>query len=234
MSFAQLMKVEFKVGIRNYTYHIYFLVALAYGVVLRAFPAEYVPTMAPLFIFIEPGMLGFMFIGTSIFSDKKDGTIGALSVTPMEWRDYYLSKTIIMALLALIGALVIVVVGAGFNVQIAYVLIGTLLVSVVYTLLGIAIAAKYRDLDDYFVPLLAVMVLSFLPFAAYHGLISGPWGKVLYIIPSYPGLYFFHAGFEEIARETLMWSGIALVIWGIVAYNLAKIRFYKYAVEGLR
>lgn len=31
-----------------------------------------------------------------------------------------------------------------------------------------------------------------------------------------------------------MWSAVALLLWAGVAYYIAKIRFYRYAVEGLR
>ncbi|NJE07451.1 ABC transporter permease [Thermococcus sp. M39] len=234
MTFVQLMKVDLKVGVRNYSYPIYLLAALAYGLMLKAFPENYHTSVAPLLIFIEPALLGFMFVGTAIFADKKDGTISALSVTPMEWRYYYLSKTLIMALLGVVGAFLIVFVGTGVSVNMSYVLTGTFLCSVVYTLLGIAISAKYRDLDDYFVSILAVMVVSLLPFAHYHGLIRGSWAKVLYAIPSYPALYFLQAGFEPVSRDTLMWSGFALIIWSGIVYHLAKLRFYRYAVEGLR
>jgi fluoroquinolone transport system permease protein len=231
---GQLTKIDLKVGTRGYVYPIYLLVALAYGLMVKAFPPEYYSSMVPLFIFFEPGLVGFMFVGTSIFTEKKDGTIGALAVTPIEWRSYIFAKTLLMSMVSLIAATIIMLIGTGSLKGLSYVLVGVFLVSVVYTLLGIAISAKYHDLDDYFVPLLGVMVISLLPYAHYHGYLTSETWKVLYVVPSYPGLYFFKAPFVEISRETLMRSGAGLVIWSGIAYYLAKIRFYKYAVEGLR
>ena len=231
---SQLVRLDLKVGTRGYVYPIYLLVALAYGLMVMAFPEGYRSTVVPLFLILEPGMVGFTFIGTAIFAEKKDGTIGALAVMPLDWRDYILAKALLMALVSLPAAVLIFCLGTRSLNGLPYVLAGTLLVSVVYTLLGIAIASKYRDLDDYFVPLLGVMVLSLLPFAHYHGYLTDGIWKVLYVIPSYPALYFFEAPFEEISTNTLPWSALALIIWSGVAYNLAKIRFYRYAVEGVR
>lgn len=231
---GQLTKIDLKVGIRGYVYPIYLLVALAYGLMIKAFPPEYYSSMVPLFIFFEPGLVGFMFVGTSIFTEKKDGTIGALAVTPIEWRSYIFAKTLLMSMVSLIAATIIMLIGTGSLKGLSYVLVGVFLVSVVYTLLGIAISTKYHDLDDYFVPLLGVMVISLLPYAHYHGYLTGEIWKVLYAVPSYPALYFFKAPFEEISMNTLIWSGFALIIWSGIAYHLARIRFYKYAVEGLR
>ncbi|AFK22502.1 ABC transporter permease [Pyrococcus sp. ST04] len=231
---GELVRLDLKVGTRGYVYPIYLLVALAYGLMVMAFPEGYRSTVVPLFLLLEPGMVGFTFVGTAIFAEKKDGTIGALAVTPLDWRAYILAKALLMALVSLPAAVLIFCLGTRSLNGLPYVLAGTLLVSVVYTLLGIAIASKYRDLDDYFVPLLGVMVLSLLPFAHYHGYLTDGIWKVLYVIPSYPALYFFKAPFEEISTNTLLWSSLALIIWSGMAYNLAKIRFYRYAVEGVR
>ncbi|AIF69115.1 membrane protein [Palaeococcus pacificus DY20341] len=231
---GRLVRTDFKVGTRGYIYPIYLLIALAYGLVVMAFPEQYHPIIVPIFVLIEPGLVGFMFVGTGIFAEKKDGTIGALAVTPLEWRSYILAKTLLMVLVSLPAAALIMGIGTRSLNGLSYVLAGTFLVSIVYTLLGIAVSSKYHDLDDYFVPLLGVMVLSLLPFAHYHGYLTNEIWKVLYAVPSYPALYFFKAPFEEISMNTLMWSGFALIIWSGIAYHLARIRFYKYAVEGLR
>lgn len=232
MNLTQLLRTDLRVGFRNYTYSIYLLAAFAYGLMIRATPADYLRIVGPLLIFFEPALLGFTFIGAMLFSEKNDGTVWALSTTPVSWRSYYLSKTLVMAALAVIGGFIILVVGTGLSVNYSLILFGVILTSTVYTLLGVAIAAKYRNLENYFVPLLAMLAVSLLPFAAYHGLLSGAWTAILYAIPSYPALYFFQAGFESVTPEILVISGAALVVWTLIAYLLARYRFQSYAVEG--
>ncbi|NJE61187.1 ABC transporter permease [Thermococcus sp. 21S7] len=230
---GELVRLDLKVGTRGYVYPIYLLVALAYGLMVMAFPEEYRSVVVPIFLLLEPGLVG-TFVGTIIFAEKKDGTIGALAVTPLDWRAYILAKTLLMALVSLLAGAIIFLIGTRSLDGLPYVLAGTLLVSTVYTLLGIAISAKYRDLDDYFVPLLGVMVVSLLPFAHYHGYLTGGIWKVLYAVPSYPSIYFFSAPFESVSAGALLRSALGLVIWGVLAYYFAKVRFYRYAVEGLR
>ncbi|CAD5244399.1 fluoroquinolone export ABC transporter permease subunit [Thermococcus camini] len=231
---GNIIRTNLVIGVRSYVYPIYVLIGLAYGLMLMVFPDQYLSTMVPIFLLFEPGLVGFMFVGTEIFAEKKDGAIGALAVTPIDWRSYIIAKTLIMSLLSVIGAVLIMVIGTRSLKGLPYVIIGVFLVSIVYTLLGIGISAKYHDLDDYFIPIIGVMVVSLLPFAHYHGYLAGGIWRVLYLIPSYPALYFFKAPFEEISRDTLMLSGVGLIIWSGVAYCLARIRFYKYAVEGVR
>lgn len=173
-------------------------------------------------------------MGTEIFTEKKDGAIGALSVTPIDWRNYIFAKTIIMSILSVIGSVLIMLIGTEPLTGLSYVLIGVFLVSIIYTLLGIGISAKYHNLDEYFLLILGVMVVSLLPFAHYHGYLTGEVWKVLYVIPSYPALYFFKAPFKEVSTNTLVYSGAALILWTSVTYYFAKTRFYRYAVEGLR
>lgn len=231
---GNIIRTNIVLGVRSYVYPIYILIGLAYGLMLMMFPERYLPTLVPIFILFEPGLVGFMFVGTEIFAEKKDGAIGALSVTPIDWRSYIVAKTLIMSLLSVIGAVLIMAVGTRSLEGISYVITGAFLVSVVYTLLGIGISAKYHDLDDYFVPIMGVLIVSLLPFAHYHGYLRGEIWKVLYLIPSYPGIYFFTAPFEEVSTNALMWSAVALLLWAGVAYYIAKMRFYRYAVEGLR
>ncbi|ASJ10877.1 hypothetical protein A3L12_05970 [Thermococcus sp. P6] len=229
-----IIRTNLVLGVRSYVYPIYVLIGLAYGLMLMVFPEQYLPTMVPVFILFEPGLVGFMFVGTEIFAEKKDGAIGALSVTPIDWRSYIVAKTLIMGLLSVVGAVLIMMVGTRSLEGVSYVIIGAFLVSIVYTLLGIGISAKYHDLDDYFVPIMVVLIVSLLPFAHYHGYLTNGIWKVLYLIPSYPGIYFFRAPFEDIPAKTLALSTAALLLWAVIAYYVAKIRFYKYAVEGLR
>ncbi|MBP1912895.1 fluoroquinolone export ABC transporter permease subunit [Thermococcus stetteri] len=229
-----LLKTNLIVGFRSFVYPIYVLIGLVYGLMLMAFPEKYLPTMVPLFLLFEPGLVGFMFVGTEIFAEKKDGAISALAVTPMEWRSYILAKTAIMSVLSVIGAVLIMALGTRSLSGLPYVTVGVFLCSVVYTLLGIGISAKYRDLDDYFIPIMAVLVVSLLPFAHYHGYLTNSLWKVLYIVPSYPALYFFKAPFVDVSRDTLALSAAVLLLWSGIAYHIAKIRFYRYAVEGVR
>ncbi len=57
----------------GYVYLLYLLVALAYGLMLLAFPERYLPTRVPIFLLFEPELVGFMFVGTEIFAQKKHG-----------------------------------------------------------------------------------------------------------------------------------------------------------------
>jgi len=119
-----LLKTNLVIGVRSYVYPIYVLIGLAYGLMLMAFPERYLPTMVPLFLLFEPGLVGFMFVGTEIFAEKKDGAIGALAVTPIEWKSYILAKTAILSVLSIVGAVLIMAIGTRSLNGLPYVVVG--------------------------------------------------------------------------------------------------------------
>ncbi|MFA4662413.1 ABC transporter permease [Pyrococcus kukulkanii] len=206
-----LLKVELKVGVRSWVYPLYLGLALAYALMIRAFPQEYRHLIVPIFLLMEPGIVGFTFVGAILFMEKRDNVISALAVSPLKWRDYVLSKALIMALVSLVASFVILGVGAGIYSELP--LLGAFLTSLVYTLLGIAVASRYRSLDEYFVPILVVSGISFLPF------LYSVWP--LKLLPSYPALVLFKAPFQRTSMETVLLSVTGLMVWAIFSYNLA-------------
>ncbi|WP_366085364.1 hypothetical protein [Thermococcus sp.] len=127
----------------------------------------------------------------------------------------------------------ILLIGTRSLAGLPYVLSGAFLASVTYTLLGLGISAPYRDLDDYFMPILGAMVVSHPPFAHYHGYLrgnlKGPLRRsklpgVLLLQSSLCGCFNGYTG--EVGSGFSCGEGVACYF--------AKIRFYKYAVEGLR
>ncbi|WP_366085361.1 hypothetical protein [Thermococcus sp.] len=67
------MEIDLVIGVRGYLYPLYLLVALAYGLMLLAFPERYLPAVVPIFLVLEPRLVSFMFVGTEIFAQKKHG-----------------------------------------------------------------------------------------------------------------------------------------------------------------
>jgi len=235
MSFSAFAGVELKVGIRSRTYPLYMLVALFYGLILRAVPEAYKITSSQLLLFMEPALVGFMFVGALILFEKKDGVLSALAVSPAEFRNYYWAKTLLMAFLSIIAAVVMIVIGVGVSTRYFYAFWGVLLSSIVYTLIGVGLVAKHKSLDDYFIVLLGVLIISILPFLGFHNIIENDIiNKILYIIPSYSSIYLLRAGFVSVAMEKIIFSSAYLLIWIPISYHFAKIRFYKYAVEGAK
>jgi len=235
VSLSTFANVEIKMGIRSRIYPLYFLAAMFYGLILRAIPGGYRVSGVPLLLFMEPALLGFTFVGSIILFEKKDGVLGALAVTPVEFRNYYWAKALTMAGLSLVAALVILGIGMGFELEYLYALWGVLLTSLVYTFLGIGLVATHRSLDDYFVAILAVFVISILPFLGFYGVIKNElMNNLLHIIPSYESIHLLQAGFQDVAREKLLLSSAYLTVLIPIMYTFAKIRFYKYAVEGVR
>jgi len=233
MSFSAFAGVELKVGIRSRAYPLYMLVALFYGLILRAVPGAYKITASQLLLFIEPALLGFTFVGALILFEKKDGVLGALAVSPAEFRNYYWAKTLLMAFLSLVAAVVMIAIGVGISSRYFYMLWGVLLTSIVYTLIGVGLVAKHKSLDDYFITLVGVLIISILPFLGFHNIIENEIiNKILYIIPSYSSIYLLRAGFVSVAMEKIVFSSAYLMLWIPISYYFAKIRFYKYAVEG--
>ena len=51
---GRLMKTNLVIGVRSYVYPLYLLVALAYGLMLLAFPEQYLPAVVPISSSLSP------------------------------------------------------------------------------------------------------------------------------------------------------------------------------------
>jgi len=123
--------------------------------------------IVPLFILVEPTLVGLMLVAVLIFMEKDERTIMAFMSSPGRITHFLLSKVVIMWVLGLISATIVtlLVIGPNFNPWHLFLLItaGSLL----GTSLGLLVASIFENISKAMIWLMAVIAVITLPMMCY-------------------------------------------------------------------
>ncbi|CAN5199866.1 hypothetical protein BH23BAC1_BH23BAC1_35840 [soil metagenome] len=103
------------------------------------------------FIFSDPALLGFMFIGALVLFEKSANTFPALVVTPMKVDEYLWSKAISLTLIALGCSTAMAIAAHGFNVNFGYFFLAVILTSLFFIFFGFIGVARVKSLNHYLI-----------------------------------------------------------------------------------
>lgn len=201
-------------------YTIGVVIAVLFGLLLRFLsPEEYLSNLVPMLYIVAIGGTTFMFSAATLLLEKSSGTLRALRTSMITTWDYTLSKAITLTLFALVESLIVYAIAAwGLASQPWWLALGLLFLGVLYTFLGLGVAASHDTIQRFLFPMgaLVAMILQ-LPFLSVLGI--GP-ELLWYLIPSRAPLLLMQAGF--IALEPWQWA-YAL---GVSAASLAAAALY--------
>lgn len=176
-------------------------------------PITFRQNLVPFLLFVDFAAIGALFAVTMIFAEKDDGVLAAYRVTPGRTWEYLVAKAASVTLVAVVVSLLVVAltIGSGVNYLglVALVAIG----SWASTMLGLAMALRFRSFEEYFMPM--VVVGQFI--------ISLP--AVMFIVPSFRPGWLMASPFTKFMfglREAVFPSGntadllTAMVAMGVV------------------
>ncbi len=165
-------------------YFLYAVLTAIYVAVLSAVPEGWREKAAAILIFSDPASMGLFFMGAIVLLEKSQRTPWALAVSPVRAAEYIAAKVMSLSAISLVAAAVLTAaagvgagVGAGVNAgdyggvgAVAYgiadscmVLLGTVLSSAVFTLLGIIIATRISSLNQFILWTVPVELVCFVP-----------------------------------------------------------------------
>jgi fluoroquinolone transport system permease protein len=185
--------------------------------------------MVVFFIFSDPALLGFMFIGALVLFEKSANTIPALVVTPLKVGEYLWAKAISLTLIAMPCSTAMAIAAYGFSINFGYFFLGVTLTSLFFVFFGFIGVARVKSLNHYLIIMGNLLVPFFLPFLNYLE-ITDLW--LFYIIPSQGSLFLLEASFTEVAYWKILYSVFILLIWIFISFILAKRAYLKYLVQG--
>ena len=165
MRFRHLLVWDMRFQARYGFYLLYGFLTVLYAAVLVSLPQSWRENAAAILIFSDPAAMGLFFMGAIILLEKSQRVTAFFAVSPLKAWEYVSAKVLS---LSMIGLLVAAVLGATANcVRLPMMLLGTALSSVLFTLLGLIIAAKITSLNQFLLATVPVEILAFLP-AALH------------------------------------------------------------------
>ena len=176
-------------------------------------------TSTPIFICFEALMVGFILGGALMLSEKQDGTVRALRVSPLTTGQYIISKTLLFSLIGTVYASLIGLLTVGLAVDWWLFLGLSFFGTAIFTMIGLAYTTPFRDMSGWFFSMVVLLSVNMLPVISYTSPSFTPfWMRLL---PSYPSLMAYrHALFGGAYDAGETWLSIAA--WGAVAYLLAN------------
>jgi fluoroquinolone transport system permease protein len=204
------------------------LITTLYVLIFLNIPGAYDQILIIL-IFSDPALLGFMFIGGLVLFEKGAGTLQALVVTPLRVWQYLWAKTISLTLIALPCSLLMTWAGHGWQLHYPYFILGVILTSSLFVLVGFAGVSRVKTLNQYLIIVPMFLTPFFLPLLNFFGITNTLW---LYLIPSQASLILLEAGFSmEIAKGEIFYSIVYLLLCVGVAYYFAHASYIKYVIH---
>jgi fluoroquinolone transport system permease protein len=168
---------------RSGFYAAYLFVAVVYVALLRLLPADIAARALPPLLFTEAGVIGFLFAGTLLHLERREGALRALGVTPLHPAALLLARTLAFALLIVaVGAAVAMLSATAAPVRPAALVLVLLATALLFVPLGLACAAAIRTLDRFIIGGGLLSALLALPLAPYLGAPDSPLWSVT---PSY-------------------------------------------------
>lgn len=204
---------------RHGFYPIYAAVTALYVIILFFLPSGARPMAAMFMVFSDTAVLGFFFIGGIILLERSEQLLESLFITPLTIREYIVSKVVSLSLLSLLCSLVILLpAGLPSPASLLPVLLGVLVSSILFILIGMIIAVEVPDINHYFLWSLGFIIFAVPAVLEFLGLFRSRW---IYLIPFRGILEIIRAGLEgERAGVFVLLFG-TLIPWLVVAFFAA-------------
>ncbi|MPZ78886.1 MAG: hypothetical protein GEV28_00170 [Actinophytocola sp.] len=196
-------------------------VAVLYVVLFRAVPALRTDAVAVTFIFADPMMIGFLFVGVMVLFERDANTLQAVVVTPLSPSQYLWSKAISLTLLALPGSLAIAIAAHDIGLNPVF-LVGLVGSSVMFVFVGFVAVSRVRSVNEYLLIAPIYLVPGAVPVLAVHGILNSPFQ---YVFPTKATLVLLQAGFATPPLWQLLYAVAFLGVSAVGAFAWARHAF---------
>lgn len=180
----------------------------------------------PMYLLLNSSFMGLFIVAAYVFMDKEEGTIKALTVTPVTVKDYLLAKVLVMLFTGLLTGLLVTGLVAGGKPHYGYLLLLLIVTNLFGTALGLYIASFYDSIIKSMGALyIVIMVLAFAGVSYYMPSFTP---LIIRILPSYPMLFAFREAFlnEPHGAYILQTSGFFFIL-SVGIFFLAAQRYKK-------
>ncbi len=176
--------------------------------------------MTPVFLCFEALIVGFILGGALMLSEKEEGTIRALRVSPMGVDRYLVSKTALFSLIAVLYALLMAFFCVGFGFPLLRFVLLSFFGAAMFSLLGLTFSTLFKDLSSWFFSMALLLSVNMLPVAAYSEPSFSPlWVR---IIPSYSLIFAYENILFELGRSPMP-AVFTVAGWCAGAYLLSRL-----------
>ena len=200
-------------------YALYFLMIIIYLVVFSFFKGDVKDTIVSICVYSDPAAMGMVFMGARILLDMRQRIINSIAVSPVTAEEYILGKVISIGIISEIVGIVLMFQRSPVNYFLCAV--GIFAGSVIFSLCGIIVGAKFLSLNQYIIWKLPFEIGGFVPVILYR--IGFLWDNRLMLL--HPGC----AVMQLLEGNTDMglFSVISILVWSVILFWLADVSVEK-------
>ncbi|MDD2980867.1 MAG: ABC transporter permease [Hespellia sp.] len=146
-------------------YFLYAILTIIYITAILAIPQSWRGKIVTLLIFSDPPAMGMFFMGAIVLLEKSQRVLCTLAVSPITPQEYIASKMISVSLISLLVAVSIALAAGKDHLFILG--MGTVLTSMIFTLLGMIVAVKIESLNQFILWTVPFEIIGFGPAVLY-------------------------------------------------------------------
>jgi len=208
---------DFRFQFRSGIHPVYLAVSIFYIIILKLLPQGWMKVLFPAVILTDPALMGFLFIGAILFFERDQGLFPLISISPVTIKEYILSKTASLTAAATGTTLIIGLPVMKLNLNYPLLIIGTALTAVLFTLMGIWIALKFKNVGSFLVLSGGIDIPIIIPLLSTIGVWDSP---LLFLLPTRGTLVFLEGsvGTPQTPLKYLAGS-LVLLVWIFIAYK---------------
>lgn len=224
-------RLELLVQYRQKFLHAGIFSGLIWLAVLLPMPHSLRPVAEPFVLVGDIAIIGFFFIGGSVFFEKQERTLGAVISTPLRFWEYLTAKLLVLLSISLLVALVVSTVADGFSYRPVPLILGVVLGTLLMLVVGFITSLPFASVTDWFLAATIPLAVMLVPPLIYF---SGLWPHpVLYVVPTQGPLLLLGAAFDQVSLSDwqLLYSVLYPVLSLVVLWRVAHVLFVRYVVE---
>ncbi len=231
------MKNDVRIHLRSQLYTIGIALGLLVAIVIaRMFKPQDLMALAPALVVFLAGGTTMLYAAAMLIFEKDEGTLNALLVSPLKTSEYLLSKVITLTLLELVEALIMI--GAAMAMMSLSMRVsmprlipffgGIVAIGVIHTLLSLALVLRYKNITDFFIPILLYSMLVLpLPMLYLSGVLEH-W--LVLFVPMTAPIMLLKGAYGALSLWQWLYAYAYTALLVVVLYGLTYYRFEKHIV----
>ena len=225
--FRAAAAADVRLQLRNGFYAAAAFVAVCLVLLLGPLPAGTVALLLPPLVLLNLQVNTFYFIGGLVLLERAEGSLEALTVTPLRPWEYLSAKVATLAWLSFVEAAVIVVASHGLRLAWLPLAAGVGLASALLCAYGFVAVARYDSINAFLFPSMVYTAVIGLPVLDYLGI----WSGDLWLLhPMRAPLVLLEAAFHPVSGGRLAYAVAYGLFWAALAARAARRAFDRHVV----
>ena len=181
----------------------------------------------PAMIFADISIAGLLFMGGVYFFEKREGSLNAVAVTPLEAWQWLTSKLISLTVIGTVMSVVLVGLKMGIRAPWISLLVAIVCINALFTLLGFLLAAPHERFTDFFLYFALSLSVLEIPLLAFFDIAHPSF----WVFPSQPALVLLRGAFDGMPPARFVGVLGLHLAWIAVAFGLCLRSFRRHVAD---